>query len=117
MTFYFSTKPFKFLLCPAVGRLARLGRRPGAVSAEVDVRLGAVLHRAPVHSLVHQARDVRDPDTGRELVHPGGVTALTGAARPAVDDGLRGESEVGELIAPGNLEPVYAVNEANSDVL
>ena len=97
--------PGEFLLCPAVWFVPRVRRGPGAVPAQVDVRLAAVLHGAAVHSLVDQAGHVRHAEVGGELVDPGGVPSLAGSASTAVDDGLRGESQVGELVTPGYLEP------------
>ena len=47
----------ELLLGPAVGRVARVGRWPGAVPAQVDVGLAAVLHRPSVLGLVHLTND------------------------------------------------------------
>merc|ERR1740131_294004 len=85
----------ELLLGPAVRSVPGVGRGPGTVPAEVDVRLAAVLHWTSVLGLVHQAGHVRHADLGGELVDGGGVTALAGPARPAVDDGLGREGEVG----------------------
>ena len=105
--------PWELLLCPAVWLLAQVRRGPGAVPAQVDVRLAAVLHGAAVHSLVDQAGHVRNADVGGELVDLGGVPSLAGSASTAVDDGLRGESQVGELVLPGDLEPVRQSREGS----
>ena len=67
----------EILLGPAVWSLPDLRRRPGAVSTQVDVRLGAVLHRSSILGLVHQTRDVRDTNLGCELVDTGWVASLT----------------------------------------
>ena len=97
--------PWELLLCPAVWLLPQVRRGPGAVPAQVDVRLAAVLHWAAVHSLVDQAGHVRHAEVGGELVDPGGVPSLAGSASTTVDDGLRGESQVGELVAACDLKP------------
>ena len=97
--------PWKFLLCPAVGCVPRVGRGPGAVPAQVDVGLAAVLHGAAVDRLVDQAGDVGDADLGGKLVDPGGVPSLARPASTAVDDGLGGQSQVGELVTSCYLEP------------
>ena len=105
--------PFEFLLSPAVWSVSRVRRRPGAVPAQVDVRLAAVLHGAAVDRLVDQAGDVRDADLGGKLVDPGGVPSLARPASTAVDDGLGGQSQVGEAISPGYLEPVRQSRESS----
>ena len=96
--------PCELLLSPAVGSVPGVGRWPGAVPAQVDVRLGAVLHRAAVLGLVHEAGDVRYSHLGGKLVHRGRVTSLTRSSSAAVDDGLGGEGEVREPVSCGYLE-------------
>ena len=105
--------PWKFLLCPAVGCVPRVGRGPGAVPAQVDVGLAAVLHGAAVDRLVDQAGDVGDADLGGKLVDPGGVPSLARPASTAVDDGLGGQGQVGEAISTGYLEPVRQSRESS----
>ena len=105
--------PWKFLLCPAVGCVPRVGRGPGAVPAQVDVGLAAVLHGAAVDRLVDQAGDVGDADLGGKLVDPGGVPSLARPASTAVDDGLGGQGQVGEAISTGDLEPVRQSRESS----
>ena len=96
--------PFEFLPSPAVGSVSRVGRGPGAVPAQVDIRLAAVLHRAPVLGLVHQAGHVRHAHLGCKLVDRGGVPSLAGPSGATVDDGLRGEGEVGEPVLSRDLK-------------
>ena len=97
--------PWEFLLCPAVGFVPRVRRGPGAVPAQVDVRLAAVLHGAAVHRLVDQAGHVRHADLGGKLVDTGGVPSLARPASTAVDDGLGGQGQVGELVTSCDLKP------------
>ena len=91
--------PWELLLGPAVWSVPGVGRRPGAVPAEVDVRLAAVLHWASVLGLIHQAGHVRHSHRGCKLVDRGRVASLARSSGPAVDDGLGREGQVGEPVA------------------